>query len=115
MHHSHLHQSASEFHLALIQHDHFPVRVHQPDRTPAVVGEPDETWGQRVEAHLVTKTKYVAAQEVLDFCLENDLIPKSFLPKVVHFHDHLPTGPTGKLYRRGLRGAVHPTQTNEFI
>ena len=37
MHHSHLHQSASEFHLALIQHDHFPVRVHQPDRTPAIV------------------------------------------------------------------------------
>lgn len=88
---------------------------HPEVQLAAVVGEPDEIWGQRVEAHLVTKTKYVAAQEVLDFCLENDLIPKSFLPKVVHFHDHLPTGPTGKLYRRGLRGAVHPTQTNEFI
>ena len=37
LHFGHLHQSATEFRLALIQHDHIPVRVHQPDRTPAIV------------------------------------------------------------------------------
>ena len=93
---------AEAIEAALLQH---------PDvQLAAVVGEPNEIWGQRVEAHLVAKTKSVTAQEVLEFCMEHDLIPKSFLPKVVHFHDHLPTGPTGKLYRRGLRGAMRSTQ-----
>jgi hypothetical protein len=37
LHFGHLHQPATDFRFALIQHDHFPVRVHQPDRTPAIV------------------------------------------------------------------------------
>ena len=37
LHFGHLHQSATDFRLSLIQHDHIPVRIHQSDRTPAIV------------------------------------------------------------------------------
>ena len=37
LHLGHLHQPATDFRLSLIQHNHFPVRVHQSHRTPAVV------------------------------------------------------------------------------
>ena len=33
----HLHQPATDFRLSLIQHDHFPVRIYQSHRTPAIV------------------------------------------------------------------------------
>jgi len=36
LHLGHLHQPASEFRLALIQHGHLPVRIHQPDRASPV-------------------------------------------------------------------------------
>ena len=93
---------AEEVEAALMQHPKVQLA--------AVVGVDDSTWGQRIEAHLVVKTKPVVAQEVLDYCLENDLISKPFLPKAVHFHENLPTGPTGKLYRRGLRGTASSTK-----
>ena len=37
LHFGHLHQSATDFRLSLIQHDHIPVRIHQPDRTSVIV------------------------------------------------------------------------------
>jgi len=74
---------------------------HPAIQMAAVVGVDDKKWGQRIEAHLVSGDT-VDENEILDYCLEKELLPKTHLPKAMHFHDALPTGPTGKLYRRGL-------------
>lgn len=68
----------------------------------AVVGAPDENWGQRIEAHVVLSDPKATAEEIIAFCAEKKLLPRNKLPKRVVPHDTLPTGPTGKLYRRGL-------------
>ncbi len=74
---------------------------HPAVQLAAVVGVDDEKWGQRIEAHLVA-SEAVDESELVNFCLDQELLPKTHVPKAIHFHDALPTGPTGKLYRRGL-------------
>lgn len=76
---------------------------HPAIKLAAVVGEPDERWGERIEAHLVSDDPGISGENILDYCREHDLLPRTFLPKVIHFHESLPTGPTGKLFRRGLK------------
>lgn len=70
----------------------------------AVVGQPDAKWGQRIEAHVVLKRGGQADAAVLEaFCRGAGGLAGFEVPKAFHFADRLPTGPTGKLYRRGLR------------
>ncbi|MDA0239702.1 MAG: class I adenylate-forming enzyme family protein [Proteobacteria bacterium] len=76
---------------------------HPAIKLAAVVGEPDERWGERIEAHLISDDPGITGEDILDYCRDNDLLPRTFLPKAIHFHDSLPTGPTGKLFRRGLK------------
>ncbi len=77
--------------------------LEHPDvQSVAVVGVPDEKWGQKIIAHVVSSWPELDAEDILDYCLENDLLPRTHLPKEIYFHGELPTGPTGKLYRRGL-------------
>lgn len=78
---------------------------HPAVKLAAVVGEPDERWGQRIEAHLVTNDSEITDDEILAYCRSNNLLPRNFIPKAIHFHDTLPTGPTGKLFRRGLKAS----------
>jgi acyl-CoA synthetase (AMP-forming)/AMP-acid ligase II len=68
----------------------------------AVIGAPDEKWGQKIVAHLVVVGPMPDIEDILEFCLSKGLLPRTHLPKEFHFHDNLPIGPTGKLYRRGL-------------
>jgi acyl-CoA synthetase (AMP-forming)/AMP-acid ligase II len=68
----------------------------------AVVGVTDAKWGQKIIAHVVTGYPELDPEEVINFCINRELLPKSHLPKEFYFHDELPMGPTGKLYRRGL-------------
>ncbi|MBT4114985.1 MAG: acyl--CoA ligase [Rhodospirillaceae bacterium] len=75
---------------------------HPKVRQAGVVGVDDATWGQRIEAHLVTETPPPSADDISDYCRNHSSLPKALLPKAIHFHDSLPTGPTGKLYRRAL-------------
>jgi acyl-CoA synthetase (AMP-forming)/AMP-acid ligase II len=68
----------------------------------AVIGVPDKKWGQKIVAHLVVSCNDVDEEEILYYCQKKGLLPKAHLPKEIYFHESLPTGPTGKLYRRGL-------------
>ena len=67
-----------------------------------MVGIADPQWGQRIEAHVVAAPD-LTAEALLAWCRADGALPAMKLPKAVHLVAALPTGPTGKLYRRGLR------------
>jgi long-chain acyl-CoA synthetase len=73
----------------------------------AVIGVPDEKWGESVKA-CVVKTPgvevpgaEVTAQELIDFARER--IARYKCPRSVDFVDSLPRNPSGKILKRELR------------
>ncbi|HEX2849165.1 MAG TPA: AMP-dependent synthetase, partial [Acidimicrobiales bacterium] len=68
----------------------------------AVIGVPDETWGEVVKAVVGLKPEASATeQELIDHCREH--LAHFKCPRSVDFVDELPRLPTGKLYKRLLR------------
>lgn len=78
------------------------VSQHPAVEMAGVVGAPDPTWGQRIEAHVVVADASVTELDILEFLEAAKLLPRNKLPKRIVLRDALPTGPTGKLYRRRL-------------
>lgn len=73
----------------------------------AVVGARDARWGERIEAHLVPRAGSwgeAPSVEALDAHCRAQGLAGFKVPKAFHFVAALPVGPTGKVYRRGLRG-----------
>lgn len=77
---------------------------HPAIRQAAVAGIPDPLWGSRIEAWVVLDDANVDPGDILGWCRENEVLHAAKLPKDIHPVDSLPTGPTGKLYRRALVG-----------
>jgi acyl-CoA synthetase (AMP-forming)/AMP-acid ligase II len=76
----------------------------------AVVGQPDDRLGQRIEAYLVARgAPFVARgappapEELSQFLRQQRHLAGFKVPKAFHWIDAMPTGPTGKLFRRALR------------
>jgi len=68
----------------------------------AVIGIPDEKWGEAVKAVVVLKKgQTVPAQEIIEFCKENMAHYKC--PKSVDFFDSLPRTGSGKIHKRNIR------------
>jgi acyl-CoA synthetase (AMP-forming)/AMP-acid ligase II len=68
----------------------------------AVIGVPDDQWGEAVKACIVRKPGATAAEkEIIDFARERMAHYKC--PKSIDFVDTLPRNPTGKLLKRILR------------
>jgi len=68
----------------------------------AVVGVPDEAWGEAVKAIVVLKAgTYASADEIRRFCKQRLSSYKS--PKSVEFADDLPKTPAGKISKKALR------------
>jgi acyl-CoA synthetase (AMP-forming)/AMP-acid ligase II len=78
---------------------------HEAVAACAVIGIPDEEWGERVHAVVVLKPGRTAtADEFKDFC--RDHLANYKLPRSVGFVDALPVSGAGKILKRELR-AMH--------
>jgi long-chain acyl-CoA synthetase len=81
--------------------------LHPAVAEAAVIGRSDDVLGEVPEAFVALKPGgHVTAHELLELCKAELAYFK--VPKSVHFLDELPKGPTGKILRRGLRGAAAP-------
>jgi acyl-CoA synthetase (AMP-forming)/AMP-acid ligase II len=69
----------------------------------AVVGVPDEKWGEAVKAVIELKPgSAVAADEIIDLCKSRLGSVKA--PKSVEFWETLPRTPVGKVSKKDIRG-----------
>ncbi|GAA5050729.1 class I adenylate-forming enzyme family protein [Nocardia callitridis] len=76
----------------------------------AVVGLPDQKWGERVAAAVVTRST-VAAQEIVDFCA--DRLAGFKRPRTVEIWTDLPKSAVGKSLRREVRDRMAAAATPE--
>ena len=71
----------------------------------AVIGVPDDEWGEQVKAIVEVTTGIQPsdglAAELIEYCRQN--LAKFKVPRSVDFRDDLPRSETGKLYKRLLR------------
>ncbi|NKQ52464.1 long-chain fatty acid--CoA ligase [Amycolatopsis sp. K13G38] len=74
--------------------------AHPAVSAAAVVGLPDEKWGERVAAAVVTRSA-ADAEEILAFCA--DRLAGFKRPRTLEIWPELPTSPVGKSLRREVR------------
>ena len=75
---------------------------HEAVLDVAVLGVPDDYWGEAVKALVVLKEGMTATEEeVIHLCRENLASYKK--PKSVEFREELPRSPTGKVLKRKIR------------
>jgi acyl-CoA synthetase (AMP-forming)/AMP-acid ligase II len=68
----------------------------------AVLGLPDEQWGELVKAFIVLKQgQTLTEDDVIQFV--RDRLAKYKAPRVVEFVAELPKTGSGKIYKKGLR------------
>jgi acyl-CoA synthetase (AMP-forming)/AMP-acid ligase II len=74
---------------------------HPAVREAAVVGLPDDTWGERVSAAIVTRSSGVDPAEIGEYCAGR--LAGFKRPRTVRIWPELPTSPVGKSLRREVR------------
>jgi len=68
----------------------------------AVIGVPDEKWGEALKAVVSLKPgAKVSEEEIIDFCKRNLASYKK--PKSIEFVDVIPKNPYGKILKKDLR------------
>jgi acyl-CoA synthetase (AMP-forming)/AMP-acid ligase II len=75
--------------------------AHPGVREAAVIGIPDEVWGESVRA-VVVPGDGASEQELIAFC--RDRLARYKCPKSIEFRDALPKTPSGKVLKRALAG-----------
>jgi len=81
--------------------EHF-LRSHPEINDVAIIGIPDEKWGESGKAYIVKKPdSALKAEEVYDFCLGK--LAKYKIPKEYEFIEELPKNHAGKIDRNALR------------
>jgi long-chain acyl-CoA synthetase len=78
------------------------LQLHPTVSEVAVVGVPDEHWGEALKALIVLNNGHkVSEQEILDYCGQR--LADYLKPKSVEFVDELPKSPMGKVLKRKIR------------
>ena len=78
------------------------IYTHEAVLEAAVIGVPDDYWGESVKAFVVLKNGMtVAEEEIINLCKENIASYKK--PRSVEFMHELPKSPTGKILKRVIR------------
>ena len=78
---------------------------HKAVEDAAVVGIPDEQWGEAVAAAVVLKAGHQASAEELQDWVKSHL-RSSRTPQLIAFRSELPYNETGKLLRRVVRSEL---------
>ena len=68
----------------------------------AIVGEPDEKWGEIIKAFIVFNELELSLDEIQDFC--SNKIASIKIPKIIVTIDALPRNANGKVLKTELRG-----------
>jgi len=78
------------------------IRSHPAVAEVAIVGVPDEKWGESGKAYLVLKSgKSLSREDLFNFCIEK--IAKYKIPKHLQILDELPKNDAGKIDRKKLK------------
>ena len=77
------------------------ILAHPAVTEVAVIGLPDEKWGEMTLAVIVKGEGEVDAEGILAFC--EDKLSRYKLPRKVEFIDSIPRNPSGKILKRILR------------
>jgi 2-furoate---CoA ligase len=80
---------------------------HPQVRDVAVVGEPDEKWGERVVAFVVSATPALTAETLDRYCRESADLAAFKRPRRIVFVAEIPKTASGKILRRRLREGDH--------
>jgi 2-furoate---CoA ligase len=80
---------------------------HPLVRDAAVVGEPDERWGERVVAFVVPGGEGLTAEALDRHCRESAELASFKRPRRVVFVTEIPKTPSGKILRRLLRDGTY--------
>ena len=68
----------------------------------AVIGVPDEKWGESLKAFIVANNPdELQSEDVLSFCEQN--ISKIKTPKIIEFIDTIPRNANGKVLKTALK------------
>jgi acyl-CoA synthetase (AMP-forming)/AMP-acid ligase II len=78
---------------------------HEAVADVAVVGIPDEQWGEAVAAVVVLKRGKQASEDDLKNWVKGEM-RSSRVPQLISFKDELPYNPTGKLLRREIKSEL---------
>jgi len=84
--------------------------THPGIQEAAVLGLPDEKWGQVVAAYVVVTDAGLMAEDLDAFCKQSEDLAPYKRPKRYVFMDELPTNPSGKVLKRELLAAHETTQ-----
>jgi len=76
---------------------------HPQVRDVAVIGEPDDKWGERVVAFVVPMTAGLTAEALDRHCLESQHLANFKRPRRIVFVGEIPKTASGKILRRLLR------------